>query len=45
MIVCVFLARQMDLVCERSSLLSLIQTVYMTGFLIGCVVFGQLSDR
>ncbi|KAI0229437.1 Organic cation transporter protein [Lamellibrachia satsuma] len=35
----------MDLVCDRASLVSVIQTIYMTGFLSGCIGFGQLSDR
>ncbi|KAI0229440.1 Solute carrier family 22 member 4 [Lamellibrachia satsuma] len=36
---------EMDLVCDRASLVSVIQTIYMTGFLSGCIGFGQLSDR
>ncbi|KAI0242171.1 Organic cation transporter protein [Lamellibrachia satsuma] len=35
----------MDLVCDRAPLLSLMQTIYMTGCLSGCIGFGQLSDR
>ncbi|KAK2176140.1 hypothetical protein NP493_680g00020 [Ridgeia piscesae] len=35
----------MDLVCDRAWMVSLIQTIYMTGFLSGCIGFGQLSDR
>ena len=35
---------QMELVCDKANMVSLIQTVYMAGFLLGCVVFGQVSD-
>lgn len=34
-----------DLVCERSFLVSLSQTIYMIGYIVGAVVLSQLSDR
>ena len=36
---------QWDLVCDRAYLVSMLQTVYMAGFLVGCVFYGQISDR
>ncbi|KAK2148387.1 hypothetical protein LSH36_500g01035 [Paralvinella palmiformis] len=39
------LVSQFGLVCDKSSNLFMIQTIYMCGFLTGCVVFGQLADR
>ena len=35
---------QWDLVCQKDYLVQLVQTCYMAGFLIGCIMFGQLSD-
>ncbi|KAK2177908.1 hypothetical protein NP493_572g01056 [Ridgeia piscesae] len=35
----------LDLVCGRAPLLSVLQTIYMTGCLCGSIFFGQLSDR
>ncbi|XP_040068686.1 organic cation transporter protein isoform X1 [Ixodes scapularis] len=34
-----------DLVCSRSWLVSLSQSVYMAGYMTSMIVFGQLSDR
>ncbi|XP_023222062.1 organic cation transporter protein-like isoform X1 [Centruroides sculpturatus] len=34
-----------DLVCDRSFLVSLSQTIYMAGYIAGAVVLSQLSDR
>ena len=36
---------QFDLVCDDASKVSLVQTIYMCGFLTGCIGFGQISDR
>ncbi|CAD5114653.1 DgyrCDS3703 [Dimorphilus gyrociliatus] len=33
-----------NLVCGRSALVSLIQSIYFTGFLLGTIVWGQFSD-
>ena len=41
----ILLPLQWDLSCDRAPLRSLIQTIYMAGFLTGCVVFGQISDK
>uniref|UniRef100_A0A023GLG6 Putative synaptic vesicle transporter svop n=1 Tax=Amblyomma triste TaxID=251400 RepID=A0A023GLG6_AMBTT len=34
-----------DLVCSRSWLVSLSQSVYMAGYMTSMIIFGQLSDR
>ncbi|XP_037519728.1 organic cation transporter protein [Rhipicephalus sanguineus] len=36
---------QWDLVCSRSWLVSLSQSVYMAGYMTSMIIFGQLSDR
>ena len=36
--------KQDDLVCDRSYWISLTQTIYYAGVLVGSIVFGQLSD-
>ena len=36
---------QWSLVCDRAYLVSLLQTTYMAGWLVGCVLYGQVADR
>ena len=36
---------QFDLVCDDAYLLAMAQTIYMSGVLVGCLIFGQISDR
>ena len=36
---------QFDLVCDKAGRVSLLQTIYMLGFLTGCISFGQISDK
>ncbi|XP_014677147.1 PREDICTED: organic cation transporter protein-like [Priapulus caudatus] len=39
-------ASEWDVVCDKSWLASATgQSLYMLGFLIGCIVFGEISDR
>ena len=40
-LVCLF---QWDLVCDSQWKLAMAQSMYMLGFLIGCIFFGNLSD-
>ncbi|XP_064652870.1 organic cation transporter protein-like [Lineus longissimus] len=39
------LLNQYDLVCDRDWLTSMLQTIYMAGYLVGCLFFGTISDR
>lgn len=41
----VFAPWQWDLVCSSRSLKQLAQSLYMTGILVGGIIFGGLSDR
>ncbi|XP_030075551.1 solute carrier family 22 member 6-A [Microcaecilia unicolor] len=34
-----------DLVCDQTNMRQMVQFVYMTGMLVGGVIFGRLSDR
>lgn len=36
---------QMDLVCERNGFIEASQSMLMAGCLIGCLLFGAVSDR
>ena len=36
---------QFGLVCKKDFLVQLVTTIYMAGFMTGCVVFGTISDR
>ncbi|XP_064652369.1 organic cation transporter protein-like [Lineus longissimus] len=39
------IASQFDLVCGRDWMVALATTIYMAGFMTGCVAFGYMSDR
>ncbi len=39
------IVNQWDLVCERTALKSTVQSSYMFGVFVGCIVFGWASDR
>lgn len=39
------LQQEFDLVCDRQSLTSLSQMMFMFGILVGCIAFGALSDN
>lgn len=34
-----------ELVCDKSFIPSLLQSVYLAGFLLGCLMFGAMADR
>jgi len=36
---------QWNLVCEDAALNTIISTIYMSGLLVGALLFGSLSDR
>lgn len=36
---------QMDLVCEKNGYIEASQSMFMAGCLIGCLLFGGISDR
>ncbi|XP_068160454.1 solute carrier family 22 member 13-like [Antennarius striatus] len=38
-------ATEFDLVCDRSGLIQISQSVYMSGFLVGAVACGAVNDR
>ncbi|XP_064652632.1 organic cation transporter protein-like [Lineus longissimus] len=38
------LVDQFSLTCDREWMIAMLQTIYMTGYLIGCLVFGSISD-